>query len=311
MISLGEKVSARIFFSSGALGFDGKGYWWERLLIWLKLLTIPTEAVIILKTLTRHPTKGNLLWWCPWRCVRFIDHDGRDVTWKPWRWRGACTLNAVGLTNPGIDAWCDREFVPLAFSKHRVVVSIMPKSVEECIYMIEKLNRFNVFNLVGVEINASCPNSGEDISKNRELMVDLALCAMARSKRPVILNLGAENDCTGIAFDLASTNIIIRCVNTMRYNSVFPERRSPLKRLGGGGISGSLIRPYRDVTYREIRAAAPNLPIILGGGINSPGTLKAATALKPQAIALGTVMLTRPFAVPDLVRLAQCDPNLS
>ncbi|MGH7175067.1 MAG: hypothetical protein ACREGR_01765, partial [Minisyncoccia bacterium] len=57
--------------AAGALGFDGRGYWWERLMRDLGILwPDDNKTAIILKTLTRHERKGNYDPWRPWRCVR-------------------------------------------------------------------------------------------------------------------------------------------------------------------------------------------------------------------------------------------------
>lgn len=57
--------------ASGALAFDGLGWWWERPLVRFGLVK-PELFTVVLKTLTRQPRKGNLRWWKPWDCVALI-----------------------------------------------------------------------------------------------------------------------------------------------------------------------------------------------------------------------------------------------
>lgn len=75
--------------ASGALAFDGNDWPWEYPLRWTGLLD-PSLFTIVIKTLTRHPRKGNLKLYKPWTCIRFLSNSA---------------VNAVGLTNPGIEWW--------------------------------------------------------------------------------------------------------------------------------------------------------------------------------------------------------------
>src|SRR3990167_1366239 len=132
--------------ASGAMGFDGKGWFWERPLVWLGLIK-PELFTIVLKTLTRQPRQGNLNWWkpwtwlpwSPWSCIRFIKGDG--------------VVNKVGLTNPGIERWCQKIGPHLNYGKYQFIASIYGNE-EELVEMAQMLNRFR---LVGLEVNYSCP----------------------------------------------------------------------------------------------------------------------------------------------------------
>ena len=71
MISLSNGHTFEYMIASGALGFDGKGWIWERPLVRLGLIK-PELFTVVIKTLTRNPRPGNLRWWKPWTCVRLI-----------------------------------------------------------------------------------------------------------------------------------------------------------------------------------------------------------------------------------------------
>src|SRR3990167_7690284 len=101
MISLTNGHSLKWLVASGAMGFDGLGWFWERSLVALGLIRLELFTVT-LRTLTRHPRPypiSNLSWWRPW-------------TWLPW---SSCSCvqilpfgivgNKVGLYNPGFDHW--------------------------------------------------------------------------------------------------------------------------------------------------------------------------------------------------------------
>ena len=69
MLTLSNGHSFTFMAASGALAFDGEGWPWEQPLRCLGLLD-PSLFTIVTKTLTRHPRKGNLRWYNPFRVVR-------------------------------------------------------------------------------------------------------------------------------------------------------------------------------------------------------------------------------------------------
>lgn len=58
MLTLPNGKTIDFLCSSGALGFTGDGYWWEKPFFWLKWIR-PEELTIITKTLTYLPRKDN------------------------------------------------------------------------------------------------------------------------------------------------------------------------------------------------------------------------------------------------------------
>ena len=99
MIRLSNGHWFKYMVASGALGFDGRGYWWERPLVWAGLIK-PELFTVVLRTLTLKPKlypESNLSWirpstWLPWSsrsCVQFLPDDG--------------VVNKVGLWNPGFE----------------------------------------------------------------------------------------------------------------------------------------------------------------------------------------------------------------
>ena len=101
MITLANGHKFKYMVASGALAFDGKGWPWERPLVWLGLIK-PELFTVVIKSLTRNPRPGNLRWWKPWTCVRLIPGG---------------SVNKVGLTNPGIEWWCKKVGPKLDFQK--------------------------------------------------------------------------------------------------------------------------------------------------------------------------------------------------
>src|SRR5665811_61263 len=101
--------SVNFVIASGALGFDGRGYWWEKILIWLGLIKPEIFDLVITKTLTLHKCEGNLKWWKPWECFQLISGGAE---------------NKVGLTNQGIYWWLKKVGKKIDFKKSNLGVSI-------------------------------------------------------------------------------------------------------------------------------------------------------------------------------------------
>lgn len=67
-------------------------------------------------------------------------------------------LNAIGLQNPGIDVFCERDIPFLKKYDTKIIVNVCGKTVEEYLAVVERLASEPVDML---EINVSCPNVKE------------------------------------------------------------------------------------------------------------------------------------------------------
>lgn len=225
MIRLSNGHRFNYLVASGALAFDGKGWFWEYPLRWVGLID-PKLFTVVTKTLTYEPRRGNLKMYWPWGCVRLI--------------KGGA-VNAVGLTNPGFDWWC-RTIGPTMDSKRLpIIVSVMQDTPER---MERMANRLKGFDIVGVELNASCPNTHDqaELIQNEEAIVKSCKILYSCSGLPVLLKLS-------VLHNLSLANKVSQWVEAFDVNSVpwkivFPDKPSPLAHLGGGGVSGKPAQPF-------------------------------------------------------------------
>lgn len=271
MLTLSNGHSFTFCCASGALGFDGMGYWWEAPFRWIGLLC-PGELTIIAKTVTLEPRKGNLKMWCPWRCVRLV--------------RGGGAVNAVGLTNPGIRAWV-RDYYPRAIRKGlNLIASIHPTTEDEARAMVTYLAPLS--GLKGIEVNLSCPNS-----ESAYHPVEVTKAVKGGSNHPVIAKLGY--DTLSLIHGLEPYVEAFDLINTVPWDRVYKESPSPLAKYGlVGGVSGA---PIRDLAERALILARTmtNKPIISGGGINSLSDVETRQFFGAKAFSFGTVFLRAPW----------------
>lgn len=223
MILLSNGRRLEYVVASGALAFDGQGWFWERPLVRLGFIK-PELFTVVVKTLTRQPRPGNLRWWKPWECLRLIPGG---------------SVNKIGLTNPGIEWWCDKVAPHLDFEKIPVVVSIFGEW-QESVEMAKMLNRFP---LVAIEHNPSCPNTGHAMH-TVEAVISNVKEVKRVSRHPVIVKLSVDQDYLAIERALRGVAEAIN-LNSVPIKKVFPNGDvNPLWRLerkvggGGGGVSG-------------------------------------------------------------------------
>ena len=272
MITLSNGHAFEYMASSGALAFDGLGWPWEQPLRWLGILD-ETAFTTVIKTLTFQPRCGNLRWYNPLGCIRLIQ-DG--------------TVNAVGLTNPGIEWWC-RKIGPLINSRRAPVVASILGEPGELAAMAGMLNRFD---LTAIEINASCPNIGSGLPKDAEKVFDGCRAVKSVSRFPIILKLSVAHDARNIVREVEGLVEAIS-INSVPWQIAFPYRRSPLAHLGGGGVSGKAAQSFTWKLVKEL-AEMSKIPVIGPSvwGYEDIGKLRAIGA---KAISFGSVFLRYPW----------------
>lgn len=242
-------------------------------MVWLGLIQ-PKLFTNVIKTLTRHPRKGNLRWWKPWTCVKLIPGGA---------------VNKVGLTNKGIEWWCNTVAPKIDFSQIKVIGSIFGEE-DDLVYMAIRLKEFP---LVALEINHSCPNSGDRLQETQAI-----IAGTKRVKEvtgfPIILKLAITQDYLTIARELQG---IVEAIsfNSVPWSTVFPAKRSPLWRLerkvggGGGGVSGLPIQFLNWKAVREL--SVQGLIPVIGSSVMSYKDILELKALGAQAISFSTVHL--------------------
>jgi len=219
VITFSNHHSFEYVAASGALAYNGKGWPWEWPFRWLGLIN-PRLFTIFTKTLTYYSRKGNLRWWKPWGCVRLMNGG---------------VVNAVGLTNPGISWWCDK-IGPKLDPRLSIAVSILNDDVIKIRVMAEMLNDFNI---VAIELNASCPNIGHDPQWNADAVIKSCEVIKQNSRHPLILKLGFEGDVKRITKGIKGI-VEALSINSVPWSLRFPNTTSPLEHLGGGGVSGKI-----------------------------------------------------------------------
>jgi dihydroorotate dehydrogenase len=285
MIRLSNGHEFEYVVASGALAFDGEGWFWERPLVWLGIIK-PELFTVVIKTLTYNPRPGNLRWWKPWTCVRLMPDGG--------------AINKVGLTNPGIQWWCDKVGHKIDYKKFHIVGSIYGDEQE----LVEMAKMLNIFDLVALEINPSCPNTGHDM-QTAETVVKMVKAVKKVSRHPIMVKVSVDQDYLHIASNLFTTAEAIS-INSVPWKIVSNGERSPLWRLenkvggGGGGVSGKPAQKFNWQAVKEL-ANQGSLPVI-APSVMEFEDMDYVRKLGANAVSFGAIHLRTPWRPTSFVR---------
>lgn len=282
MITLSNGHSFEYATASGALAFDGRGWFWEKPLVWLGSIQ-PELFTVITKTTTFQPRKGNLRLWCPWRCIRPIPGG---------------TVNAVGLTNMGFESWLKNIGLKIRRQEQAIIASVNQEDNLGCMtHMARSLNRCE---LVGVELNISCPNNqyGENLAKFEYDAVRACETLKRECDHPLLVKLSIVHS-MGFAKRLAKFAEAFD-INSVSWKTVFPNIPSPLAKLGGGGVSGKAAQPHAWPYLSELKSNTP-VPVI-GCSVWEYGDIAKLRKLGADAISFGAIHIPHPTWPTKFVR---------
>jgi dihydroorotate dehydrogenase (NAD+) catalytic subunit len=210
-------------------------------------------------------------------------------------------INAVGLQNPGVDAWLD-ELPLLADIGAPVVVNIggsRPGDYLEVLRRVEDRladGTAELPNVVGYELNVSCPNVGRGglaIGTEPAETARLTAAARALTERLVIVKLTPNvTDIVAVARAAAQAGAdAVSLVNTLRALVLDPQSLRPFLGNRTGGLSGPAIKPVALRMVWEV-ASALEVPVIGMGGIVTGGDALEFIACGATAVAVGSANFT-------------------
>ncbi len=266
--------------ASGALAYDGRGWPWEWPLRWMGLID-PKLFTIVTKTLTYSPRQGNLRWTHPWSCVKVFKEGA---------------VNAIGLTNPGFQWWL-REVAPrIPERAYSMVCSITEDEPQKLSEMVRALNSVSI---KAIELNASCPNTDQELHHNMEAVVNSVKLMKEQSVHPIILKLSVNQDYLAIAKQ-SENYVEALSINSVPWRIAFPGKESPLKSFGGGGVSGKIAQKHTWKMLKEL-ALTVKTPVI-GPGVWSFEDIQRLRDLGAKAISFGSIFMRYPWRPTQYVK---------
>ena len=204
-------------------------------------------------------------------------------------------LNAIGLENPGVDVFIERDIPFLKKFDTRIIANVCGHSVEEYIETIEKLNETDVDMF---EMNFSCPNVKQGaiaFGQDPHVLEATAKAVKAASKKPVIIKLSPNVTSIkdmALAAEAGGADAI-SLINTLIGMKIDINKRKFVLANKTGGFSGPAVKP---VALRMVYEAshAVKIPVIGMGGISDADDAIEFILAGATAVAVGTMNFIDP-----------------
>jgi len=213
-------------------------------------------------------------------------------------------LNAIGLQNPGVDAWVAHDLPWLVDHGIPTIVSIAGSTAAE--YGAVAARLAGRPGILALEANVSCPNvedRGRVFARDPAATGAAVAAAVAAATVPVFAKLTADvTDLAEVAAAAAGAGAAgVTLVNTLLGLAVDVETGRPVLGGGTGGLSGPAIRPVAVRAVAEVARALPGLPIIGAGGARTVADVVELVMAGATAVAIGTATFTAPATAARIV----------
>lgn len=211
-------------------------------------------------------------------------------------------LNAIGLQNPGIDVFMERDIPFLQQYDTKVIVNVCGKSIADYVEVVEKLADKPVDML---EINVSCPNVKEGaiaFGQKKEALEEITAEIKKHAKQPIIMKLSPNVTDIGEmakAAEAAGADAI-SLINTLTGMKIDIHRRKFALANKTGGMSGPAIKP---IAVRMVYQAAHavDIPIIGMGGILSGEDAIEFMMAGATAVSVGAANFFDPYSTEKVI----------
>ena len=240
---------------------------------------------IIVKGLSLLPRDGN-------PCPRIVETT-------------AGMLNAVGLQNDGVEAFCKEKLPRLPWQHLPVIANLYATSPAEFGELAARLDAEE--GVAALEVNVSCPNvksGGILFGQDPKLAAAVTRAARdAAPNKPLIIKLSPN--VTDIALMARSVQDagadMISCINTLSGMAVDVARRKPRLANVIGGLSGPAIKPVALRCVWQV-CQAVDIPVIGLGGICSAEDVLEFILVGAHAVQIGTANFISPDRAFEIVK---------
>ena len=212
-------------------------------------------------------------------------------------------LNAIGLQNPGIDVFMERDIPFLKQFDTKVIVNVCGKTVEDYVEVVERLGEEEAVSML--EINVSCPNVKEGaiaFGQKADALFGITQEIKRHVKQPVIMKLSPNvTDITEMAKAAEAAGAdALSLINTITGMKIDIHKRKFAIANKTGGMSGPAIKP---VAVRMVYQAAHavKIPIIGMGGIATAEDAVEFLLAGASAVSIGAMNFVNPYTTVEVV----------
>lgn len=211
-------------------------------------------------------------------------------------------LNAIGLQNPGIDVFVDRDIPYLKQYDTKIIVNVCGRSEKDYCEVVERLSDQPVDLL---EINISCPNvkhGGIAFGQNPKMVEKITTEVKKCAKQPIIMKLSPNvTDITEMARAAEAGGAdALSLINTITGMKIDINRRTFAIANKTGGMSGPAVKPVAVRMVYQV-ANAVKLPIIGMGGIASAEDALEFIMAGATMVSVGTANFHNPYTTLEVI----------
>lgn len=212
-------------------------------------------------------------------------------------------LNAIGLQNPGIDVFMERDIPFLKKYDTKIIVNVCGKTVEDYVDVVERLGEESAVAML--EINVSCPNVKEGaiaFGQKADALYGITSEIKKHAKQPIIMKLSPNvTDITEMAKAAEAAGAdALSLINTITGMKIDINRRKFAIANKTGGMSGPAIKPIAiRMVYQT--AQAVKIPIIGMGGIATWEDAVEFLLAGASAVSVGAMNFVNPYATVEIV----------
>ena len=206
-------------------------------------------------------------------------------------------LNAVGLQNVGVDAFC-QDIYPRISTKFNtnIIVNVSGSTIDEYCDTAAKINELD--NIPAIELNISCPNvkkGGMGFGTSAEMAAQVVGEVRKVYSKTLIVKLTPNvTNVVEIAQAVEGAGAdSVSLINTMLGMAVDVERRKPVLSTITGGLSGAAVKPVAVRMVWQVSKAV-KIPVVGLGGISSAYDALEFLMAGATAVEIGTANFIDP-----------------
>jgi dihydroorotate dehydrogenase (NAD+) catalytic subunit len=204
-------------------------------------------------------------------------------------------LNSIGLENPGVKSFIEREIPFLRMFSTAIIANIAGNTIEEYCEMSRILSDADID---AIELNVSCPNvksGGIAFGNTPSGIAEITAKVRKFCRKPLIVKLTpnvANIREIAVAAEESGADAV-SLINTLLGMAIDIETRRPILASNTGGLSGPAIKPVAVRMVYEV-AQAVKIPVIGMGGISSGNDAIEFMLAGAAAVMVGTAGLVYP-----------------
>lgn len=212
-------------------------------------------------------------------------------------------LNAVGLQNPGVEAFCSNIYPRIKHFDTQIVVNVSGSTIDEYLKVASMINELE--KIPAIELNISCPNvkqGGMAFGTDCKMAAQVVSEVRKAYKKTLIVKLSPNvTSIANIAKAVEDAGAdAVSCINTLLGMAIDAEKRKPVLSTITGGLSGPAVKPVALRMVWQV-AKAVKIPVVGLGGIMTATDVIEFMLAGATAVQVGTANFIDPAVTMKIV----------